>query len=164
MRWSESGQMSERTQFIAEALAGERAMTVLCREYGISRKTGYKWLERYRREGACGSVRIRRCAIVGRMRWRLCKRCRGCATAGRMGAEETAGCWASSTRSCRCRRRAQLAIGCSTKGRQGSFGDGRIVRPIRSSADIGVYCGGRSLLALRRCNPQLTGGRRANRP
>lgn len=26
-------------------------MTVLCREYGISRKTGYKWLERYRREG-----------------------------------------------------------------------------------------------------------------
>ena len=29
-------------------------MTVLCHEYGISRKTGYKWLGRYHREGAAG--------------------------------------------------------------------------------------------------------------
>ena len=29
-------------------------MTALCREYAISRKTGYKWLGRYRREGAAG--------------------------------------------------------------------------------------------------------------
>jgi putative transposase len=29
-------------------------MTALGREYGISRKTGYKWLARYRREGAAG--------------------------------------------------------------------------------------------------------------
>jgi len=46
--------MDERTQFIARVLAGEDAMTVLCHEYGISRKTGYKWLGRYHREGAAG--------------------------------------------------------------------------------------------------------------
>lgn len=46
--------MDERTRFIAEILAGEEAMTVLCREHGISRKTGYKWLARYQREGAAG--------------------------------------------------------------------------------------------------------------
>src|ERR1700730_16497078 len=44
----------ERTQFIARVLAGEDEMTTLCREYGISRKTGYKWLGRYRCGGAAG--------------------------------------------------------------------------------------------------------------
>ena len=46
--------MDERMQFIARVLAGEDEMTALCREYGISRKTGYKWLARYRCEGAAG--------------------------------------------------------------------------------------------------------------
>jgi hypothetical protein len=41
-------------QFIARVLAGEDEMTVLCREYGASRKTGYKWLGRYIAEGAAG--------------------------------------------------------------------------------------------------------------
>src|SRR5215831_9827730 len=54
MPWRETCQMDERTQFIARVLAGEDAMTVLCHEYGISRKTGYKWLGRYHREGAAG--------------------------------------------------------------------------------------------------------------
>jgi transposase InsO family protein len=46
--------MDERTQFIAQVLAGEDEMSALCREHGISRKTGYKWLGRYRRDGAAG--------------------------------------------------------------------------------------------------------------
>jgi len=46
--------MDERTQFIARVLAGEDEMTVLCGEYGVSRKTGYKWLGRYIAEGAAG--------------------------------------------------------------------------------------------------------------
>src|SRR6516165_4127663 len=54
MPWKETCQMDERTQFIARVLADEDAMTALCREYGISRKTGYKCLGRYRREGAAG--------------------------------------------------------------------------------------------------------------
>jgi len=56
MPWKETCQMDERTQFIARVLAGEDAMTALCRDYGISRKTGYKWLGRYRSEGASGLV------------------------------------------------------------------------------------------------------------
>src|SRR6267142_2859243 len=54
MPWRETCQMDERTQFIARVLAGEDEMTALCREYGISRKTGYEWLGRYRCEGAAG--------------------------------------------------------------------------------------------------------------
>jgi putative transposase len=54
MPWKETCQMDERMQFIARVLAGEDAMTVLCRECGISRKTGYKWLGRYHCEGAAG--------------------------------------------------------------------------------------------------------------
>jgi transposase InsO family protein len=54
MPWNETCQMDERTQFIARVLAGEDEMTALCREYGISRKTGYKWLRRYRAAGAAG--------------------------------------------------------------------------------------------------------------
>src|SRR5215468_953401 len=54
MPWRETCQMDERMQFIARVLAGEDEMTALCREYGISRKTGYKWLARYRCEGAAG--------------------------------------------------------------------------------------------------------------
>ena len=54
MPWRETCHMDERTQFIAQVLAGEDEMAALCREYGISRKTGYKWLGRYRCEGAAG--------------------------------------------------------------------------------------------------------------
>jgi putative transposase len=54
MPWRETCHMDERTQFIARVLAGEDAMTALCSEYGISRKTGYKWLWRYRCEGVAG--------------------------------------------------------------------------------------------------------------
>ena len=42
--------MDERLQFVARRLAGE-AMAELCREFGISRKTGYKIFDRYQ---ACG--------------------------------------------------------------------------------------------------------------
>ena len=38
--------MDERLKFIARLLDGEK-MAGLCREFGISRKTGYKILERY---------------------------------------------------------------------------------------------------------------------
>jgi transposase-like protein len=54
MPWKETRRMDERTQFIARVSAGEEAMTALCREYGISRKTGYEWFGRYRCEGATG--------------------------------------------------------------------------------------------------------------
>ena len=42
--------MEERLRFVARLLEGE-TMTDLCREFGISRKTGYKLFNRYREEG-----------------------------------------------------------------------------------------------------------------
>jgi len=42
--------MDERLKFIAGLLDGEK-MAVLCRRFGVSRKTGYKILDRY---NSCG--------------------------------------------------------------------------------------------------------------
>jgi transposase InsO family protein len=42
--------MDERLQFVARRLAGE-PMVELCREFGISRKTGYKIFDRYQESG-----------------------------------------------------------------------------------------------------------------
>src|SRR5262245_25168775 len=53
MPWRESGPMSERMAFVTRLLAGE-GMSELCREYGISRKTGYKFKERFDQLGAGG--------------------------------------------------------------------------------------------------------------
>lgn len=53
MPWKESGPVNERMRLIARVLEGER-MTDLCREFGISRKTGNKFLERYKRFGPSG--------------------------------------------------------------------------------------------------------------
>jgi transposase InsO family protein len=38
--------MSQRLEFLAEAQRKELRFSALCRQYGISRKTGYKWLQR----------------------------------------------------------------------------------------------------------------------
>jgi putative transposase len=48
MPWEETCVMDRRVMFIAECLRGELPMTVLCERYGISRRIGYKWLNRYR--------------------------------------------------------------------------------------------------------------------
>jgi transposase InsO family protein len=50
MPWKESSVMEERLRFVARLLDGE-AMTDLCREFGISRKTGYKVFDRYKENG-----------------------------------------------------------------------------------------------------------------
>lgn len=42
--------MDERLRFVGRRLDGE-PMTDLCREFGISRKTGYKIMSRYKDEG-----------------------------------------------------------------------------------------------------------------
>ena len=50
MPWKEYSVMDERLRFVARLLEGE-AMTSVCREFGISRKTGYKLFERYKEDG-----------------------------------------------------------------------------------------------------------------
>ena len=46
--------MDERVRFVGDVLKGERSMSEVCGLYGISRKTGYKWLGRYEAAGASG--------------------------------------------------------------------------------------------------------------
>jgi putative transposase len=48
--WKECNVMDERLKFVARLLEGEK-MAPLCREFGISRKTGYKILGRYKDHG-----------------------------------------------------------------------------------------------------------------
>ncbi|HEY3936184.1 MAG TPA: helix-turn-helix domain-containing protein, partial [Bryobacteraceae bacterium] len=54
MPWKESRIVDERVKFVAEVLKGERKIKELCQQYGISRKTGYKWIERYEEAGPKG--------------------------------------------------------------------------------------------------------------
>jgi transposase InsO family protein len=49
--WEVSHLVTERMLFVSRLEKGER-MVDLCREFGISRKTGYKFWERFQREGA----------------------------------------------------------------------------------------------------------------
>ena len=53
MPWRECNRMDERLRFVARLLEGEK-MAVVCREFGISRKTGYKLFNRYQDEGLSG--------------------------------------------------------------------------------------------------------------
>jgi transposase InsO family protein len=46
--------MKERIGLMAELERGERTMSELCRVFGVSRKTGYKWWARYRERGVTG--------------------------------------------------------------------------------------------------------------
>jgi putative transposase len=50
MPWKESSVMEERLCFVARLLDGE-PMTEVCRDFGISRKTGYKIFDRYNEHG-----------------------------------------------------------------------------------------------------------------
>ena len=49
--------VDKRMRFVTAAEAGQETMTALCRRFGLlSRKTGYKWLARYRLEGIDGLI------------------------------------------------------------------------------------------------------------
>ena len=50
MPWPASSVMEERLRFVARLLDGE-AMTDVCRDFGVSRKTGYKIFDRYKAYG-----------------------------------------------------------------------------------------------------------------
>jgi len=56
MPWSQTSPMDQRTQFIADYLRETLNISELCDLYGISRKTGYKWIDRYLRHGPAGLV------------------------------------------------------------------------------------------------------------
>lgn len=53
MPWRTESVMDQRIEFVLRAREGEESIAELCRDYGISRPTGYLWLNRYQ---AVGSV------------------------------------------------------------------------------------------------------------
>lgn len=46
--------MDQKTQFIADYLRHSLSFEELCEHYGVSRKTGYKWVNRYLTHGPAG--------------------------------------------------------------------------------------------------------------
>ncbi len=54
MPWSQTSPMDQKTQFIAAYLRDRLAMTERCARYGVSRKTGYTWIDRYLTHGLQG--------------------------------------------------------------------------------------------------------------
>lgn len=54
MAWKKVLPMDERARFVLEVGKGDMNIAELCRRYGVSRKTGYKWIRRYRVEGLEG--------------------------------------------------------------------------------------------------------------
>jgi transposase len=69
MPWKQCSAVEERLRFIARRQEGE-SMTDLCREFGISRKTGYKIFDRYKDHGLE--------ALSDRSRHRLANPVHGC--------------------------------------------------------------------------------------
>ena len=65
MPWKESKALDERYAFIEDWNCGEYTVAELCRRFGISRKTGYKWLDRYD-QGGRGGLEDRNRAPVNR--------------------------------------------------------------------------------------------------
>lgn len=54
MGWKESDRVSERMEFVSLACEEGSNMSALCERFNVSRKTGYKWLNRWRDEGKSG--------------------------------------------------------------------------------------------------------------
>jgi putative transposase len=54
MPWSTTSPMDQKTQFIADSLRGLLPVTELCELYAVSRKTAYKWINRYDQDGPKG--------------------------------------------------------------------------------------------------------------
>src|ERR1041384_4620251 len=62
MPWEQTSAMDQRVKFIADVLSRQYSKIELCRAYGISRPTAYKWIDRYREVGAEGLQELSRAA------------------------------------------------------------------------------------------------------
>lgn len=54
MAWRVTNMEKQREEFINTFLSNEQSVTDLCSEFSISRKTGYKWISRFKLEGLDG--------------------------------------------------------------------------------------------------------------
>jgi transposase-like protein len=56
MPWRETAPMKERMRFVTEWERDLYSMVELCARYGVSRKTGYKWIDAMSGRGRTGSA------------------------------------------------------------------------------------------------------------
>ena len=56
MGWMETCAMDERMRFMMAIEKQDEAFAAVCRRFDVSRKCGYKWVERYRAEGVVGLI------------------------------------------------------------------------------------------------------------
>jgi transposase len=61
MSWIESDRMSQRREFLDLAKVSGANITPLCKRFGISRKTGYKWIKRVHETGCIEDQSRRPC-------------------------------------------------------------------------------------------------------
>jgi transposase InsO family protein len=54
MPWKATEPMDQRVRFVAAISRGGLGMSEACRLFGVSRKSGYKWLDRYKTHGPAG--------------------------------------------------------------------------------------------------------------
>ncbi len=54
MGWKETCTVEQRMRFVMAVQKNEESMAAICREFGVSRRVGYKWRRRYEQEGAAG--------------------------------------------------------------------------------------------------------------
>ncbi len=54
MPWKEVSVVSLRKEFVMLAVKDDSNISILCKRFGISRKTGYKWISRYNEDGHAG--------------------------------------------------------------------------------------------------------------
>ena len=52
MPWKRTDVVDQRIEFVARAVGGGVDVSALCREYGISRTTGYRWINRHLETGS----------------------------------------------------------------------------------------------------------------
>lgn len=57
MPWRNEGVMDQRARFVLRVKSGEVSMSGACREFGVTRATGYLWLRRYEEAGSVTGLR-----------------------------------------------------------------------------------------------------------
>src|SRR5258705_1822181 len=60
MPWKESRIVDQRLQFLSSYQKEEMSVSDLCREFGVSRPTGYRWINRYKEVGPEGLLDLSR--------------------------------------------------------------------------------------------------------
>lgn len=56
MPWARTDVSEQRVRFVVRAVSGKERMAALCREWGISRPTGYRWRRRFEQAGSVRAV------------------------------------------------------------------------------------------------------------